>query len=150
MQESLRPCTTAVMQVAKSFTSRGHCQTRAECIASCASAAFQQQSNSKQAGLQCLACRLLRLKLTDSKLSCIAAEFKAVPQLSEDLPPGTKVCCTNVSVKLGVLLLDSKSIQVNASFTACYRVVVGDQSCFSNVCGKSMWVHTALYRRGRR
>lgn len=66
-----------------------------------------------QVGVPCLHCRLLRLKLTDSKLSCIAAEFKAVPQLSEDLPPGTKVCCTNVSVKLGVLLLDAKSIQVS-------------------------------------
>ena len=111
--------------------------------------ALQWQSNSKQAGLQCLACRLLRLKLTDSKLSCIAAEFKPVPQLSEDLTPGTKVCCTNVSVKLGVLLLDAKSIQVNASHTACYRIVVGDQTCFSYVGVKSTWVHTALYRTVR-
>lgn len=56
--------------------------------------------------------RLLRLKLTDGKLSCIAAEFKPVPQLNEDLPPGTKVCLTNASVKLGVVLLDAKCIQV--------------------------------------
>lgn len=63
------------------------------------------------------ACRLMRLKLTDSKLTCIAAEFKPVPQLSEDLPPGTKVCCTNASVKLGVLLLDAKSVQVTSCFS---------------------------------
>ena len=60
-------------------------------------------------------CRLLRLKLTDGKLSCIAAEFKSVPQLTEELPPGTKVCLTNASVKLGVVLLDSKCIQVSTS-----------------------------------
>ncbi|KAL0034734.1 hypothetical protein WJX77_004661 [Trebouxia sp. C0004] len=56
--------------------------------------------------------RLLRVKLTDGKLSCIAAEFKPVPQLTEDLPPGTKLCCTNATVRLGVLLLDAKCIQV--------------------------------------
>jgi len=53
-----------------------------------------------------LGCRLLRLKLTDGKLSCIAAEFKSVPQLTEDLPPGT-----NATVRLGVLLLDAKCVQ---------------------------------------
>ncbi|KAL3148086.1 hypothetical protein ABBQ38_014371 [Trebouxia sp. C0009 RCD-2024] len=56
--------------------------------------------------------RLLRLKLTDGKLSCIAAEFKSVPQLHEELPPGTKVLLTNASVKLGVVLLDARNIQV--------------------------------------
>ena len=60
-------------------------------------------------------CRLLRLKLTDGKLSCIAAEFKSVPQLTEDLPPGTKVCLTNASVKLGVVLLDAKCVQASAA-----------------------------------
>ncbi|KAL0052226.1 hypothetical protein WJX82_010182 [Trebouxia sp. C0006] len=63
-------------------------------------------------GVGVLAQRLLRLKLTDGKLSCIAAEFKPVPQLTEDLPPGTKLCCTNATVRLGVLLLDAKCIQV--------------------------------------
>ena len=70
------------------------------------------------------ACRLLRLKLTDSKLTCIAAEFKPVPQLSEDLPPGPKVCCTNASVKLGVLLLDAQSVQVTSCFSRHKLVVL--------------------------
>lgn len=61
-----------------------------------------------------MSCRLLRLKLTDGKLSCIAAEFKSVPQLHEELPPGTKVLLTNASVKLGVVLLDARNIQVCA------------------------------------
>ncbi|DBA71488.1 TPA: hypothetical protein ACH3X2_011280 [Trebouxia sp. C0005] len=63
-------------------------------------------------GIGVSAQRLLRLKLTDGKLSCTAAEYKPVPQLSEDLPPGTKLCCTNATVRLGVLLLDAKCIQV--------------------------------------
>ncbi len=71
-------------------------------------ACYEAQSNRN---LHWLGCRLLRLKLTDGKLSCIAAEFKPVPQLTEDLPPGTKLCCTNATVRLGVLLLDSKCIQ---------------------------------------
>lgn len=71
-------------------------------------ACYEAQSNRN---LHWLGCRLLRLKLTDGKLSCVAAEFKPVPQLTEDLPPGTKLCCTNATVRLGVLLLDAKCIQ---------------------------------------
>ena len=65
--------------------------------------------------VHCLGCRLLRLKLTDGKLSCTAAEFKPAPQLTEDLPAGTKVCCSDVPVKLGVLLLDPKCIQARST-----------------------------------
>lgn len=64
------------------------------------------------------------MKLTDGKLSCIAAEFKSVPQLTEELPPGTKVCLTNASVKLGVVLLDSKCIQVSFTSVAIWHIVI--------------------------
>ena len=75
-----------------------------------------------------LHCRLLCLKLTDGKLSCIAAEFKPVPQLTEDLPPGTKVCLTNASVKLGVVLLDAKCIQASRSSAKVLETLLTCQS----------------------
>ena len=79
--------------------------------------------------MSCLHCRLLRLKLTDGKLSCIAAEFKPVPQLSEDLPPGTKICLTNTSVKLGVLLLDAKCVQASTQINTSAIRMWFLQSC---------------------
>lgn len=57
--------------------------------------------------------RLLRLKLTDGRTTCTAVEFKPVPALEpEHLVPGVKLCLTGASVKLGVILLDPKCIQV--------------------------------------
>ena len=58
-------------------------------------------------------CRLLRLKLTDGRTTCTAVEFKPVSALEPDqLVPGIKVCLTSAAVKLGVVLLDAKSIKV--------------------------------------
>ncbi|KAK9902700.1 hypothetical protein WJX75_003222 [Coccomyxa subellipsoidea] len=57
--------------------------------------------------------RMLRLKLTDGKTTCKAVEMRPLPDVTtEELPPGTKVCISNASVKAGLLLLDSKSIKV--------------------------------------
>ncbi len=62
--------------------------------------------------------RMLRLKLTDGKTTCKAVEMRPLPDMStEELPPGTKVCISNASVKAGLLLLDSKSIKVGTSST---------------------------------
>ncbi|EFJ49912.1 hypothetical protein VOLCADRAFT_89400 [Volvox carteri f. nagariensis] len=56
--------------------------------------------------------RLLCVRLTDGKLSCKALEYQRVDQLSENLPPGTKVLLSNATVKNGVVLLNPKSIKV--------------------------------------
>lgn len=77
----------------------------------------------------CLCCRrLLRVQLTDGKATCCAAEYKHTPQLHDELPPGTKLALTNVQIKLGVLLLDQKTVKVGtpaclwgADATACTR-----------------------------
>jgi tudor domain-containing protein 3 len=53
------------------------------------------------------------MRLTDGKQTCTAVEFKPTAQISEDIPPGTKLCLTNVTVKLGVLLLEPKVVQVS-------------------------------------
>ena len=57
------------------------------------------------------------MQLTDGKATCCAAEFKHTPQLHDQLPPGTKLALTNVQIKLGVLLLDQKTVKVGT--TAC-------------------------------
>lgn len=58
-------------------------------------------------------CRLLALSLTDGKQTVKAMEFKPVSLPKEkDLPPGTKVLLSNVSVRAGVILLDDKSFKV--------------------------------------
>jgi hypothetical protein len=65
----------------------------------------------------CSSYRMLRLKLTDGKTICKAVEMRPLPDVTtEELPPGTKVCISNASVKAGLLLLDPKSIKV---FSSC-------------------------------
>ncbi|KAI7838895.1 hypothetical protein COHA_007360 [Chlorella ohadii] len=56
--------------------------------------------------------RILRLKLTDGRSSCVGIEFAPLPYSLEQLCPGTKVRLHNVTVRLGVLLLEPKAIEV--------------------------------------
>lgn len=56
---------------------------------------------------------MMRLKLTDGKTTCKAVEMRPLPDVVPDaLPPGTKICITNASVKAGLLLLDPKCFKV--------------------------------------
>ncbi|XP_053311404.1 tudor domain-containing protein 3 [Spea bombifrons] len=51
--------------------------------------------------------RMLRLQMTDGHTSCTAIEFKYIPKLSLNTPPGTKIkLLGTVEVKNGCLLLD--------------------------------------------
>ena len=61
-----------------------------------------------------MAHRLLQLKLTDGKTTCKALEHAACPFLDiKELAPGTKLRVTGtVPVKLGLLLLEAKLVQV--------------------------------------
>ena len=72
-----------------------------------------------------------------------------MPQLTEELPPGTKICLNNASVKLGVVLLDAKCLQVNTSSTAFWHMpydhkyVVVYGVVYGVVCGV---VYGVVYR----
>ena len=56
---------------------------------------------------------MLALKLTDGRASCKAIEFKPTPALSADgLPPGTKLCVSDIVVSGGILLLTPKCVKV--------------------------------------
>ena len=57
--------------------------------------------------------RLLQLKLTDGKTMCRAIEHKPCPALDiKHLLPGTKVRLDGtVSIRLGIIMLDARSIQ---------------------------------------
>lgn len=58
--------------------------------------------------------RILRLKLTDGKVNCVAVEYQPLPSVVkiDMLIPGTKVQLKNVLVRSGVILLESTSFKV--------------------------------------
>ena len=57
--------------------------------------------------------RLLRLKMTDGSRTCIGVEYNPIPALrAADLIPGVKIKIAGATLRVGCLLLDSKSISV--------------------------------------
>lgn len=57
--------------------------------------------------------RLLRLRLTDGNKKCVALEYGQLSHIRSDiLIPGVKLKIQNVTVRLGVLLLEKKNIEV--------------------------------------
>ena len=100
-------------------------------------------------------CRLLRVQLTDGQVTCCAAEFKHTPQLHDELPPGTKLALTNVQIKLGVLLLDQKSVKVGipaclwgVDATACTRNTALQCGAAANQALRAVLWHAVLWLLG--
>ncbi|GMH33214.1 hypothetical protein BSKO_01048 [Bryopsis sp. KO-2023] len=56
--------------------------------------------------------RMMFLTLTDGRSTCRCLEYKQVSSLSDAMAPGTKIVLRNATVKAGVIILDTKSIQV--------------------------------------
>ncbi|XP_028972599.2 tudor domain-containing protein 3 isoform X2 [Esox lucius] len=57
--------------------------------------------------------RMLRLQMTDGHTNAVGLEFKPLPRISLNTPPGTKVkLIGTVQVKNGILLLDDSKIAV--------------------------------------
>lgn len=68
--------------------------------------------------------RMMFLLLTDGRSNCRCLEYKPVGDLSEAMAPGTKVLIKNAAVKLGIILLDPRSIQVGPSMKGYWSVLV--------------------------
>ncbi|ONK66545.1 uncharacterized protein A4U43_C06F9300 [Asparagus officinalis] len=57
--------------------------------------------------------RLLRFVLTDGQSDVTAIEYAPIPSISEEIPPGTKICLENkVSVRNGILCLSPKVVTI--------------------------------------
>eukprot|EP00240_Pyramimonas_obovata_P014112 CAMPEP_0118949916 /NCGR_PEP_ID=MMETSP1169-20130426/50465_1 /TAXON_ID=36882 /ORGANISM="Pyramimonas obovata, Strain CCMP722" /LENGTH=211 /DNA_ID=CAMNT_0006896645 /DNA_START=17 /DNA_END=648 /DNA_ORIENTATION=+ len=56
--------------------------------------------------------RMLRLKVTDGKMTAVAVEYRPVGQLNSDLPPGTKLLITDAHIQSGIIMLQEKMMKV--------------------------------------
>ena len=55
---------------------------------------------------------MLRLKLTDGKVTAVAVEYRPIGHLNLDIPPGTKLLLTDALVQSGVVMLQEKMVKV--------------------------------------
>ncbi|KAL4439710.1 hypothetical protein ABPG75_002711 [Micractinium tetrahymenae] len=56
--------------------------------------------------------RILRLRLTDGRSSCVGIEFQPLTFAIEQLCPGTKVRLRGATVRMGVLLLEARCVEL--------------------------------------
>lgn len=67
-----------------------------------------------------IACRLLLLKLTDSKTICKALEFRPIQKAEgNSIAPGAKVLIAGATVKAGIILVDTRSLKVCEAALYC-------------------------------
>lgn len=79
--------------------------------------------------------RMMFLLLTDGRSICRCLEYKSVNDLSKAMAPGTKVQIKNAVVRLGIILLEPKSVQVGS--------LIGCLNGFAS-CALQMAVHSHL------
>lgn len=100
-------------------------------------AAIKDASQSNQS-LGSTSGRLLHLRLTDGHSFLTAIEYKPVPALSTDVPPGTKVTLLgSVTVHSGIVLLDQNSIRIEGGHVAALHEAWLMQRKYSGVLSRS-------------
>lgn len=55
---------------------------------------------------------MLKMKLTDGKITLYGIEYASIPSLSVSLQPGTKIAVQNVKVLNGLLLLNATNTYI--------------------------------------
>eukprot|EP00959_Pyramimonas_sp_CCMP1952_P152971 3200121-Pyramimonas_sp.AAC.1 len=56
--------------------------------------------------------RMLRLKVTDGKVTAVAVEYRRISQLDSNLAPGTKLLFTDATVQSGIAMLQDRMVKV--------------------------------------